>query len=1406
MEIPALRTRTSVTFRAPGPRPGMSSGNVAVISRDSLNWKDAEGVWQPVDNTLISAGGGFENRANAYRVRLPSSLADPLSVTRDGLTLGLALQGAHGDAAVAGRSASYAGAFRGVTVRYFAEADSVKETLTLTDAAAQSSFVYALSLSPGLSAGANRAGGVDVRDVGGALRFGLSPAFARDAAGAVGPVSVTVVGQTVTMAVSKVWLADPKRVFPVVVDPNVETTSLLRDCTIENGGSANTSFCSTSTLDVGKNGTTLDRSLLQFDVSDIPRGVQILNAHLDLYLGSESTTSSASIGLYRVTRSWTSSATWNKYDGTNVWTAAGGDFDATALDSRTIGGTTGTTFSWYPTSLVQDWVDGISTNNGLLVKQATESVSNVLHFNSNEAGSHAPALVVTYQARIGDSSQYTMLRHQLDDRVGFAINVASGDVMTRQSHFKLAGTAGFDFAFDSWHDSRANGWWFASKNWEDMLTVCLNIFGDGSVEARLPDGQDVVFKPNGSGGYISPPGLDATLYHHSAADWTITYTASGDKLNFFSWGGLNTLQDKNNNTITVNWDGQPASVTDTKGNDTTVTYDEHGYISQLTDPGSRTYQFAHNDPVQHQILDSYTNAGGKTTYYEYDGSPNAKIEEIIAPEGNEVEFTYENTWLGRVTSMTLESEPDPGSETGPTWTFSYATSDAACPGGTFSVTTVTDPESNVTKYCSDREARVIKVIDALSKTHSSSWTNGRLTGSTDALSQTTQFHYSSASNLLDWSQGPTQDSTHRPSFAYTQTGDDHYSLTNFTDEQGNSWDYGYDDGANDKGNLSSGGGTGQTPIKFTYNSNGTVATATDGKATETSGCPIVSSHHTTYCYSYTSGNLTGVTGPLGSETLTYDSLNRLATVTDYKSQVSTYSYDDLDRVTQIAYTSGPTFAYTYDDNGNLLTETQGTDTTTYTYDIFNRVTEEERPDTSTVVYGYDDNSNLTSVTDTNGTTTYTYDARNALATLTEPGTTDQITFGYNDDGSRNQIDYPNGVRTTITYDNAQKITEVKAVILASSTILTDFTYSYARSSHDTNLRQNMGARYPGSSTVTTSYYCYDAQLRLKSADTSSSTCPNSSAAYRYTYDDNGNLTAKTISGTTTNYTYNSANELSGTGFAYDGNGNQTNNGSIFSSASYNKADQMTSITPTGGSARASTYQGIGQANRLTAGGIGYLTDRLGLAAETGGPANTIYIREPDGTILGQEQGSNRYHFLFDGLGSVAVATNSSASAVRVIKYDPYGNRTSSTGTLSYEPIQFAGGYYDAENGSGPSLYHFGERYYDADHGRWAQVDAYDNPLDGAGWNRYLYAADDPVNRLDPNGTFSLHSFIEDVGTAADVVGAACAIGAAVSAASVVGSPGAPAFAACSAIATTTGVIIGTSYWAERHFGHRRRHG
>jgi RHS repeat-associated protein len=140
---------------------------------------------------------------------------------------------------------------------------------------------------------------------------------------------------------------------------------------------------------------------------------------------------------------------------------------------------------------------------------------------------------------------------------------------------------------------------------------------------------------------------------------------------------------------------------------------------------------------------------------------------------------------------------------------------------------------------------------------------------------------------------------------------------------------------------------------------------------------------------------------------------------------------------------------------------------------------------------------------------------------------------------------------------------------------------------------------------------------------------------------------------------------------------------------------------------------------------------MGVVERTSSAGTYQFRRDAGGQLLGVKQPTGqRYYYLSDALGSTAAITNPAGALDNTYEYDPYGDQTASTGTLS-NYFKFAGGFSLADR-SGGDLYHFGARYYGPATGRWTQID----PLDLTEANRYLYVGD-PINLTDPRGKFSL---------------------------------------------------------------------
>jgi RHS repeat-associated protein len=101
-------------------------------------------------------------------------------------------------------------------------------------------------------------------------------------------------------------------------------------------------------------------------------------------------------------------------------------------------------------------------------------------------------------------------------------------------------------------------------------------------------------------------------------------------------------------------------------------------------------------------------------------------------------------------------------------------------------------------------------------------------------------------------------------------------------------------------------------------------------------------------------------------------------------------------------------------------------------------------------------------------------------------------------------------------------------------------------------------------------------------------------------------------------------------------------------------------------------------------------------------------------------------------------TDSSGNLVASYTYDSWGKQSSAEPPGGpTNPWRYGSGYWDSQT----KLLKFGLRYYDASNGRFTTPDEKGGPA-VYGWDTYIYAADDPINNVDPTGAFCLWSCVK----------------------------------------------------------------
>lgn len=455
--------------------------------------------------------------------------------------------------------------------------------------------------------------------------------------------------------------------------------------------------------------------------------------------------------------------------------------------------------------------------------------------------------------------------------------------------------------------------------------------------------------------------------------WTFTYDLMGRRTSQIDpRGGITTYQHDDAGRVTEIRTPDPGTGTATLL--TVMDYDVRGNLITVTDPLSHTTSFTYDE---NNLLVSSTDPTGVASTSSYDALGRT-ISTVQA--GVETDLTYLKT--GELASKTV----DDGGLDESTISFKYNDSGE--------VTSMTDPNSNVTTYERDNLGRLVKV--------------------TDAEAGESEFVYDLQNNLTS-SKDPNGNITE---YTYDLAG----NMTGKELPMGETWSYSYDDGY-----LISKTAPGSLTTGFEYDLDSNL-TKVDypNNPDETLTWDV-------------SGNLDQVTDMSGITDYVFDKRNRLTRVELPNSVDLDLSYDNADRRISTVSTTpvdDPSLIYAYDNAGRIASitdqdsnqtsmfwnattgvldeidypETGGT--SDYSYDGQGRVSEIAHVSpgfTRTDVYGYDPASNLTGIDSTGAAdATFIYDDLNRLTGETWSSLVNQWQGTYEHDSAGNRISSTTG--------------------------------------------------------------------------------------------------------------------------------------------------------------------------------------------------------------------------------------------------------------------------------------------------------------------------------------------------------------------------------------------------------------
>ncbi len=425
--------------------------------------------------------------------------------------------------------------------------------------------------------------------------------------------------------------------------------------------------------------------------------------------------------------------------------------------------------------------------------------------------------------------------------------------------------------------------------------------------------------------------------------------------------------------------------------------------------------------------------------------------------------------------------------------------------------------------------------------------------------------------------------------------------------------------------------------------------------------------------------------PLSNEwSYTYDGRGRMSTVTYPDGYEMTTLFDEAGNTVQRSYDTGLTLDYAYDADLNLLTDGDGIQ---FQYDEEGNFTRTVNHDGVGFDAEFSAGGRLETVSYVDGyfEVDYFYDNSSGLLTRTYDSLTGiQVYFDYDEAWRLTTIARANNVHTYFTFDAADRLTGIEHGTIA------DLQFQYDAAGQITRLEQT---------------------LPLDPADN--------------------------LAGTTEDFTYDDASQVSAAGYIYDGQGRLTEDAGA-DSYGWDAGDRLTALN-----AVSLNYNGLDNLNERTEGietkeyYYNYGIEREPAAAEKDASGwLRYYVYTPEGRLIymiDAQDGFSAYFYHFDQVGNTLCLTDQSGDVTDAYAYSPYGKLLAHTGT-SDQPFTFAGEWGVRRESACDNFYQMRNRYYDALTARFISRDPL-SPREGDpyGVNPYHYANQNPLKFTDPDG-------------------------------------------------------------------------
>ena len=576
----------------------------------------------------------------------------------------------------------------------------------------------------------------------------------------------------------------------------------------------------------------------------------------------------------------------------------------------------------------------------------------------------------------------------------------------------------------------------------------------------------------------------------------ITVAVTYDRnVNSVMFDGIQLIKEEFGTSYTYDNEGNVISVVDLQKKNTTYEY-EGNDLTKIMENGNAKMEYTYDD--FHNVKTA-SSAEGLSYSFEYDTYGNNTQVSITE---NNVTMTSRATYTTDGNRMLTSTDA-----AGNTTTYDYDTNTNVL----VSVKYPNDTSATKTNYTYDSMYRMASAAattnngNALSATYT--YSDDLLTAIRTGSNAVYTFTYGDFALREKISIGS------RTLATYSYTEDQNNYLDTLAYGNGDSVEYEYDDQGRVIAETYKDNGVTSSSVTYQYNNSGALATVTDSATQRT----------TTYYYDFTDRMMKYVeSGTNFSHTVgyEYDELNNLSSQVETvngETRTVSYSYDDDNRLTQTQDGSSVR-TYSYDGFGRLASYVTRYDgatklTQNYTYRTVNGGATGQVASVNYVgvdggfnrqyTYTYDNNGNILSISDGTNTTTYVYDSANQLIRENNQAGEFTHTWTYDNGGnitSRKEYDYTTGALPATPKDTI-------AYTYYSGT-WRDLIYTYDGQYIDTDTIGNILSD-------ATWRYTWQHGRQLASMQEK-----NGTLTWSFTYDANGMRTKRTNGTTTYEYVYN----------------------------------------------------------------------------------------------------------------------------------------------------------------------------------------------------------------------------------------------------------------------------------------------